>query len=275
MIIDAHQHFWRLDRGDYDWLTPDFAQLYRDFSPGDLADSLNTCGVEGTVLVQAAPTEAETVFMFGLAQETPWVLGVVGWVDMSAADAPDRLAALVENGWGLLKGVRPMVENIADPEWLLHRDLDPAFQALVTLGLTFDALITPQHLPYLYKRVMQYPDLKVVINHAAKPSIRSGGHQNWLKAMTPVAQHKNVWCKLSGLLTEAPAQDFESVRPYSDDLIALFGPDRLMWGSDWPVLNMATNYERWFNYAHSLVADLDSEAQSKIFGHTAQKFYGL
>jgi len=275
MIIDAHQHFWRLERGDYYWLRPDLEPLYRDFLPEDLLPLLDSCGVDGTVLIQAAPTEAETDFMLDLANDCTKVKGVVGWIDMAATDAPDRLVALKKRGAQRFKGIRPMIQDIDNPDWILRRDLDYAFSAIASLGLTFDALVTPKHLSPLQQRLRRHPDINVVVDHAAKPSIASGEWHAWRHAMAALAEETSVTCKLSGLLTEAASGDAESVRPYARELIAMFGPDRVMWGSDWPVLTLAASYERWFTYACDLVEELAPNGRDWIFGKTAAAFYGL
>ncbi len=171
-MIDAHQHFWRIARGDYGWLTPALAAIYRDFGPADLAPILARHGIDATILVQAAPTVAETRFLLDLAGETPFVAGVVGWAPFAAADAADRIARLAEEP--KLVGLRPMVQDEADDDWLIRPALGPAFDAMIAHGLVFDALVLPRHLPRLLRVLERHPDLVVVVDHGAKPRIRDG-----------------------------------------------------------------------------------------------------
>ncbi len=178
MRIDAHQHFWRLSRGDYGWLTPTLAPIYRDFEVPDLAPHLAANRISGTVLVQAAPTEAETRFLLRLAAESAGLIGgVVGWVDFEAPDVRERLARLAANP--LLCGVRPMIQDIADADWMLERRLDEAFRAIVDLDLRFDALVQPRHLRNLRRLLDRHPDLRAVVDHGAKPDIANGVREPW------------------------------------------------------------------------------------------------
>lgn len=276
MRIDAHQHFWRLDRGDYSWLTPALPQLYRDFLPSDLEPHLEHAGVTATILVQAAPTEAETLFMFEIAKSTPFVAGVVGWVDMAAPDAVERMVALKEAGGGYLKGLRPMIQDIANPDWILSPALNRSFEAMVALDLRFDALVRPVHLEPLLMRLEQYPELKVVIDHAGKPAIATGAQWDWHVRMASIASGTSAMCKLSGLVTEAaPDWRASDLSPYVDAVIEAFGAERVMWGSDWPVLNLASDYETWRATAQQFVAALSERERALIFGEVAARFYSI
>ena len=167
--IDAHQHFWRRDRGDYTWLTPDLGPIYQDYLPADLAPQLTRAGVAKTVLVQAAATVAETRFMLDLARDTPFIAGVVGWADFESADAPDTIAQLAGDAKHV--GLRPMIQDILDTEWMLRVALKPAFEAMIDHGLVFDALVKPAHLPALLELAGRYPELAMVLDHGAKPPI--------------------------------------------------------------------------------------------------------
>ena len=276
MQIDAHQHFWRLDRGDYGWLTPALTPLYRDYLPRDLAPLLTDAGVSATILVQAAPSEAETYFMLEIAKSTPFVAGVVGWIDMEAADTAERLAEMKHAGGGYLKGVRPMIQDMADPEWILSPSLDRAFDAIEALDLCFDALVRPIHLEPLRRRLEQRPKLNVVIDHAAKPDIAAGAKLGWSAGLAAIASRTTALCKLSGLVTEAQ-RDWRvaDLAPFVEHLVAAFGPERLMWGSDWPVLNLASDYRTWHDAAERLLAGLPASDRARIFGSTAARFYGV
>jgi len=273
--IDAHQHFWRVARGDYGWLTPkDTPGLYRDYGPADLAPLLAAGRIDRTILVQAAETIAETRHLLDIAAITPFVAGVVGWVDFEARDAAAQILALAEDR--KLKGLRPMQQDMEDKTWMLRPSLAPALAALQHAGLAFDALIKPPHLPHLPAFVARYPDLRIVIDHAAKPYIAHGEIEPWLQRMRAVAAHPNVFCKFSGLATEAG--DWWSaakLKPYADALFDCFTPGRLMWGSDWPVLTLASDYASWLNAAEHLTSGLSLDECAAIFGGTAAAFYGL
>lgn len=272
MRIDAHQHFWQLARGDYGWLTPDLGSIHRDFSPGDLAPLLARHGIEATILVQAAPTQAETAFLLGIAAKTPFVAGVVGWCDFEAADAPARIATLAADP--LLVGLRPMVHDITDPGWLARPALAPACAAMAENALVFDALIRPQHIEAALAMLARHPDLAVVIDHAAKPDLVAGELSAWRSGIAALAAHRNVACKLSGLVTEArPDWTIETLRPVVGHLLARFGPQRLIWGSDWPVVTLRAAYARWFDTARTLLAGLSQAERDAVFGGNAQRIY--
>jgi len=277
--IDAHQHYWQLARGDYGWLTPRLAPIYRDFGPKDLAPHLDTFGIERTVLVQAAPTEAETGFMLDLAAATPSIAGVVGWVDMEAPDAAKRIARLATRP--KLVGLRPMIHDIADPRWMLSPALAPAYAAIETAGLVFDALVRPVHLGPLETLVGRHPGLSVVVDHGAKPDVArwTPGDEDfadWAGRMHRIGRHPNLVCKASGLVTEAQ-RDWKpaDLTPYLDTLLDAFGPKRLMFGSDWPVVNLAGGYERWMDALLSWLGGLDSPSRDMILGDTAACVYKL
>ena len=272
--VDAHQHFWSLSRGDYGWLTPDSGSIYRDFGPKDLVPLLEAAGIDRTVLVQAAPTEAETLYLLDIAAAMPCVAAVVGWVDLAARNAPDRLAALAANR--RLRGVRPMLQDLPDPEWVLGDELRPALAAMAELGLRFDALVKPQHLRPLLIFLDQNPDLAVVIDHGAKPAIRSGMLNTWARDMREIARETSVSCKLSGLVTEAKVDWQMGDLDYCiSHLLDCFGPDRLMWGSDWPVVELAGGYRRWHEAAHACLSTLPTAERERIFGGNASRFYGF
>ena len=272
--IDAHQHFWHLARGDYGWLSADLEPLYRDYGPADLAPLLAERGIGRTVLVQAAPTDAETDYLLDLAARHAMVGAVVGWVDMADAAAPDRLDALSRHP--RFRGVRPMIQDIADDAWMLGAELTPAFEALTALGLRFDALVQPRHLGNLARLLDRHPDLPVVIDHGAKPDIAGGELASWRAGMRALAAHPQVCCKLSGLVTEAAAGwQVDDLRPYAETLLELFGPHRLMWGSDWPVVNLAGGYPAWWDATETLLAGCAADAQEAMLGATASRFYDL
>jgi L-fuconolactonase len=272
MQIDSHQHFWQPARGDYHWMTPDLTALYRDYGPDDLAPLLARYGIERTILVQAAQTAAETDFMLQIARATPFVAGVVGWAEFTDPHAPATIERLA--GDPLLVGLRPMVQDIPDDDWLARSDLAPAFRALVRHGLVYDALVFPRHLSRLLVVADRHPDLVIVVDHGAKPGIRERRLDPWRADMAAVAARPNTWCKLSGLVTEAaPDWTVEDLRPYVDHLLDAFGPQRLLWGSDWPVVNLAGGYERWREAALALLAPLPETDRSAVLGGNAARVY--
>lgn len=272
MRIDAHHHVWTLARGDYGWLTPALGPIHRDFVPDDLAPLLTRHEIDRTILVQAAPTEAETQFLLDVANATDIVAGVVGWADFEAPDAPGRIARLAADP--LLVGLRPMVQDIADDHWLARPELAPAFEALVTYGLVFDALLKPRHIRPMLAVLTRHPELSVVIDHGAKPDLVAGDLRDWRHGITALAAHPHVACKLSGLVTEAgPDWSLTTLRPVFDHLLASFGPQRLIWGSDWPVVTLRASYSEWFDAAQVLLAALPDDERAAIFGGNAQRVY--
>lgn len=282
MRIDAHQHFWRLSRGDYDWLdvsNPALAPLARDFEPADLAPLREAHKVMQTVLVQAAATEEETDYLLALADEHEEISGVVGWIDL--ADAT-RLPTLQR--WSKhpkFKGVRPMLQDLPDANWLDNGPAPAMVQSLLDLGLRLDALVKTEHLPALTRFAARWQALPIVIDHAAKPALAQGWRAPWAKAwrngLTELASQPNVCCKFSGLLTEMAdhTQPAELIAPAWQTLVSLFGAERLMWGSDWPVLNLAADYDTWVELAGDCIATLPAAGQAAVWQGTAARFYGL
>jgi len=271
--VDAHQHFWRRDRGDYAWLTPDLAPIYRDYLPADLAPQLAPAGVAKTILVQAAATVAETRFMLGLAREHAFIAGVVGWVDFESADAPATIAEL-SHDTGLV-GLRPMIQDIPDTEWMLREELEPAFEAMIDHGLVFDALVKPPHIPALLELAGRYPELVMVLDHGAKPPISGGDVSAWKHGVATLARETHLVCKLSGLVTEAGSADPAMLADCVHHLLETFGPSRLMWGSDWPVCELACSYADWRAASDKLLADLSAADRALIDAETARATYGI
>jgi L-fuconolactonase len=272
--VDAHQHFWSLARGDYAWLTPDLEPLYRDFGPGDLEPLMREARVGRTVAVQAAPTVDETRYLLGLAERTPWIAGVVGWIDLTSSEAPRLLDDLQRHL--ALRGVRPMIQDIPDPDWMLGEELGPGLRELELRSLTFDALVHPVHLPRLLRLLERHPDLRVVVDHAAKPDIRSGAFEPWARDLRRLADATDARCKLSGLVTEAAADwSVADLSPWVDHLLECFGPERLMWGSDWPVVDLAGGYARWRAATETLLEPLALREREAVLGANAARFYDL
>ena len=276
-MIDAHQHYWNPARGDYDWMPMDNAILARPYTPHDLAPALIDAGISHTVLVQAAATVEETEYMLGIADATDSVAGVVGWVDFERPDHRAHLERLA--GHPKFKGVRPMIQDIPDVDWMLRDDVQWGYQAVTDLDLTFDALGFPQHLDNFLTLLSRYPDMRVVLDHCMKPVIRAHSPENldrWAAGMTRLANETQAYCKFSGLVTEA-TEDWtvEALRPYADHVIEAFGPDRVMWGSDWPVCRLRGEYTDWRKAAVELTSDLSDEERHRIFQGTAREFYRL
>ncbi len=275
MIIDAHHHFWRLDRGDYGWLTPNLTALHRDFGPLDLDGPMTEAGVAGGIVVQAAPTEVETRYLLDLAARTPKILGVVGWTDFEAPDCADAVAKLAADP--RLLGFRPMLQDLAEDDYILGQGATRALRAVEAQGLTFDALVRPRHLPILLGLRERHPDLTIIVDHLAKPNIASDAWRPWADDLQRLAADGRTVCKLSGLLSEAgPEWSRDHLRRYVDLALEAFGCERLMWGSDWPVLLMAgAAYGEWLGMARDLLAQLSASEQAMVFGGTALKIYGV
>ncbi|MEM5343468.1 amidohydrolase family protein [Paraburkholderia azotifigens] len=276
MQIDAHQHYWNPERGDYGWLTPDLAPLYRTFGPDDLTPLRERAGVARTVVVQAAPTIDETRYLLELARNEASIAGVVGWVPMLDPDAPALIAELAH--MPKFKGVRPMLQDLPDDEWIANPALKPAVDALIANDLAFDALIFTRHVDALETFIERFPPLRIVIDHGAKPPVRDGsaGWHAWAEGITRLAKHPYVHCKISGLATEAAQGWTETtLRPYVDHLLAAFGPKRVMWGSDWPVLNLNGDYLLWHSIATLLLSSLSDAERDAVFGGNAAAFYRL
>ena len=270
--IDAHLHLWRMERGDYGWIAPG-SPLHRDFTLDDVRGDLG--GIDGIMLVQAAPTEAETSFLLEQARASGGLVsGVVGWADLAAPGAPARIAALARDP--LLRGLRPMLQDLPDPDWILRPDLAPALTAMREAGLTLDLLVKPHQLDAIRCFASLHPDLPMVLDHCGKPDIARHAWKGWAGETAAIACETPILCKLSGLVAEAAlGWTAEDLRPYADHVIAQFGPARIMWGSDWPVLTLNGSYKAWRDAAAALTAGLAPDAKAQIFGGTAMRFYGI
>jgi L-fuconolactonase len=273
--IDAHQHYWHPDRGDYDWMPMDNAILARPYHPTDLEPALARHGISKTVLVQAAATVNETEYMLGIADATPSVMAVVGWVDFERAEDRAHLERLAAHP--KFAGVRPMIQDIADDDWMLREDVQWAYRALIDLDLSFDALGFPRHLQNFHTILTRYPEMRVVVDHCMKPQIRTHsevGFARWAEGMRRIAEDTGAFCKLSGVVTESDGWSVERLKPYTDHVLEVFGHDRVMWGSDWPVCQLEASYEEWHDAAQELTAHLSAAEKDAVFGGTAARFYG-
>ncbi|SMR83932.1 L-fuconolactonase [Aliiroseovarius halocynthiae] len=268
--IDAHQHYWALARKDYGWLGPHRPVINRDFLPHDLEPEMRAAGVVQSIVVQSTPTLAETEFLLFLAETTPSILGVVGWVDLEAQHALEDLRRLSENP--LFLGVRAMAQPNPDANWLAQIAHSPALSFMAARGLSLDALVQPHHLPALDTLCRANPELTVVINHAAKPEIGVRPMDEWQCRIARLATLPNVSCKLSGLTVFSDRID--ALQPYVDVLVSQFGPSRLIWGSDWPVLKESADYGAWVSLCDRVLRGLDNRDVAQIFGDSAQQIYG-
>ncbi len=281
--IDAHHQCWRMARGDYGWrkaASPELAPLRRDFEPTQFEPLRAQFGVGQTVVVQAAPTTAETDHLLALAARSPWIAGVVGWVDLGDEASIPTLERWAANP--VFKGVRPMLQDLPDSRWIATAPQPRVVDALERLGLRLDALVRPQHLPALKEFARRHPRLPVVIDHGAKPPMRAGELQlYWRTHIAALACQPQVYCKVSGLLTETHQRgasldrQLDAVRPIWDHLLRCFGPSRLIWGSDWPVLSLAADYGRWVAVCEQLFADLPADDQARVWWRNATDFYRL
>ena len=251
--------------------------LSRPYSPIDLAPEMAAVGVTRSVIIQAAPSIEETEYILGIADVTPTVAGVVGWIDFNNPKHSYHLERLARHP--KFKGVRPMIQDIPDPNWMLCEEVAWAFRSIVELDLTFDALGLPIHLDKFLNLFTRYPEMRVVIDHCMKPEIKRGKKFNfdiWAEGMTHLAQETNAYCKLSGLITEDREDwNVESLRPYAAHILEIFTPYRTMWGSDWPVCKLRGEYDDWHRAAKELTAYLTEVEIERVFGGTAEKFYSL
>ncbi|MDP9285514.1 MAG: amidohydrolase family protein [Actinomycetota bacterium] len=273
MIIDAHQHFWDPKAADYPWLTADLAPIRRAFGPGDLEPLLREHEIAGTVVVQANATLDETRQLLEIAAATPFVLGVVGWIDLTAPDV-DRMLADLD---GKLVGIRHQVHDEADPAWLLRDDVQRGIAAAGAAGLVFDLLVRVPQLPAAFETARRHPDVRFVVDHLGKPAVRARSTDDWSAALASLADLPNVVCKLSGLVTEA---DWDSWReaelePYYRRALAWFGADRCMFGSDWPVCLLAADYGSVLALLLHAIDDLPEDERVRVLGDTAARTYGL
>lgn len=276
MIIDAHQHFWKIDRADYSWLSKDMGVLYQDYLPEDLNPLLEKHGIAGTVLIQAAPTYEETLFLLSLYERYDWIYGVVGWIDLSSPAFPKQLDSLMKRP-GIV-GLRPMLQDLENSDWILQEQVIENLKWLIRYNLPLDLLINNKHISSILTLLKTLPNLMTVIDHMAKPNITKGDLSEWKEDMYALSQFPNVWCKMSGLMTQAnPAmwktEDFE---PYIHHIVQTFGPSRLLFGSDWPVCLSAGSYDDALQIIKRNVPEnLTNKEMDKIFFNNAKAFYKL
>lgn len=277
MTIDAHQHIWDLAVRDQPW-TRALPGLHRSFGFGELKPQLEAGGIDQTVLVQTVPTSDETPELLALAETEPTIAGVVGWADLETADVAERLAALrAVPGGDRLVGVRHQVQQEEDPRWLLRPDVMHGLRQVAAAGLSYDLLIVPEQFPAAIEVAAEIPELRFVLDHAGKPAIASGGYDAWYEQIAALAELSNVAVKASGLVTEADHQHWAraDIEPYLRTMITEFGPDRVMFGSDWPVCTVAGGYQPVLDLVRGLTANLTSPEQDAVFTGTARAWYAL
>lgn len=276
MIVDAHHHFWQIDQGIYDWIDDDISGIRRDYQPEHLAPYLNHLQVDKTILVQAAETLKENELMLEAAESNTFIGGIVAWVDLMSSDCASELEYLASKP--IIKGIRPVLQGIEDTNWILKDRVLENLKLLPDLNLRFDALIQPRHLSNIKTLGEKIPDLRIVIDHAAKPIIKNGRAPDhlWLDGIADLARNSNVFCKISGLATEyGEGWSAKALQPIAEHLLDAFSPNRIMWGSDWPVLELDGSYTQWFLCIQELIAGLSNHERDSVLGKTAIEFYGI
>jgi L-fuconolactonase len=277
-IIDAHHHVWDLDMRDQDWITgPEMAAIRRSFSVGDLRPAAQAAGVAATVVVQTVTVAAETPELLELAASEPLVAGVVGWTDLSSSAVGDELARLSSGRGGrFLVGIRHQVQSEPDPDWLRRPDVIRGLRAVAAAGLCYDLVVRPHQLASATYAAAAVPDLTFVLDHAGKPSIARGAVEAWAAEIRALAGQPNTVCKLSGLVTEAvPGAPPAAFAPYADVILSAFGPERIMFGSDWPVCLLTSDYASVVQLAQSLMSGLSDAERMAVFALTAARVYGI
>jgi len=278
VIVDAHHHFWDPATADYPWLTDELAAIRRAFGPADLAPLVAAAGIDATILVQTRSSLAETETFLAIAAQTPFVQGVVGWVDLTGpavGDTIDRLRA--GPGGERLVGIRHQAHDEPDPAWLARPDVRRGIRAVGDAGLVYDLLVRARELPAARDIVAALPDVRFVVDHLAKPAIRAGADPAWSDAVRTFRGLPNAWWKVSGLVTEADWQTWrtDDLAPFVDQVLEVAGPDRLLFGSDWPVCLLAAGYPEVLMTARGLIAGLSIDEQAAILGRTAARVYRL
>ena len=275
MRIDAHQHFWKYNDVRDSWITDDMSVIQKNFLPEDLKPILNANGIDGSIIVQSDQSKEENVFQLANALQHDFIKGVVGWVDLQADDLTDRLEYYKE--FKKLKGFRHVLQGEQQRDFMLRPNFKRGIGKLKAFGYTYDILIFPDQLKYTVDFVKAFPDQSFVLDHLAKPYIKDGKIEGWKKDIETLASFDNVFCKVSGMVTEANWKDWvkEDFRPYLDVVVESFGTTRLMYGSDWPVCLVAGSYEQIFDLVKDYFATFSQAEQDLIFGKNAGRFYNL
>jgi len=278
MVIDAHHHFWRYNPKEYDWIDDAMAVLRRDFLPLDLHQEIRAAAVDRVVSVQARQSLEETHWLLDLASRHEWIAGVVGWVPLTSSEIHTILQSLLASPHGKkLRAVRHVVQGESDPQFLARPEFNAGISTLKSANLIYDILIFERQLPVAIGFVDRHPHQIFVLDHVAKPKIREGVTEPWATQMRELAKRRNVYCKISGMVTEANWQKWSlpTLRPYLDVALDAFGPDRLMFGTDWPVCRVACEYGRWKQLVEEWARPLSAAEQRQIMGETAIRAYQL
>lgn len=276
MRIDGHQHFWKADRGDYHWMSPAVTALCRDYLPIDLLPHLVKHGIARTILVQAAQTVVETDYLLALAAQNSFIAGVVGWLDMDSVDFPRQFELYRKNPSFI--GLRPMLQDIPDPAWIMRPHVLKSLQLVADADFPFEFLTYTRHLPYVLQALESVGSLRAVIDHISKPEIKEHKLEPWKQLMAQTAQHCSLYCKLSGMITEADPLHWsvEDLRPFIEHAVDCFGWDRIIFGSDWPVCLLAGTYDQVIEALMEVLRSrMDTTSESKLFGVNAAHFYKL
>jgi L-fuconolactonase len=273
--IDAHHHLWRYTPEEYGWINEQMGVLRRDFLPDDLKPLLGRAGIGGTVLVQARQTLEETEWLLQQAEKTSWIRGVVGWAPIAAAEFPEILKSFRQNK--KLKGIRHLIQDERDDEFILEPAFNRGMRAMRDSGLVYDIMVLVRHLASTLQFVDMHPDQPFVLDHCAKPVIRKDEREPWGRYMRELARRPNLVCKISGLATEADWQQWTpaALEPYWQVVLQAFGPDRLLFASDWPVALLATSYQRWVDTVTAWTAPLSASERDAIWGGNAVRVYSL
>ena len=274
ITIDSHQHFWEINRFNYSWMDQK-SPLRKDFLPNDLEKLIEENQIDKTIIVQAVPSTEETYWLLEMAENYDFIAGVVGWVDLTDPKIEKTLNILQENQF--FKGVRHLWETDEDPEWIINSGAIRGLKVIAERNLTFDFLARPNNLIYIPKIMNLVPNLRAVLDHIGKPEIAEKKIQPWLNDIRKISSIDNVFCKLSGMITEANQKNWrvEDLKPYVHHVLSLFGADRIMFGSDWPVCTLAGQYKDVKNSFDEILKDLDPTSKNKIFGENASKFYKI
>jgi L-fuconolactonase len=278
VVVDAHQHFWDPESAEYPWMTDELRAIRRRFGPEDLSPLLAPSGVDRTVLVQTRSSLEETQTFLQVAARTGFVAGVVGWADLTDPRVATTLRELrATPGGGWLVGIRHQVHDEPDPGWLLRPDVRRGLNAVQEAGLAYDLLVRTRELPAALRTARAFPNMRFVIDHLAKPPIRTGESVRWADAMAPFSEVENVYCKLSGMVTEANWTSWtpDDLVPYVRRVVGWFGEDRLMFGSDWPICLLAGSYPQVMRALLHALGDITPAARAKILGANAARFYRL
>lgn len=275
MVIDSHQHFWKYEAVKHSWIDNEMKVIRKDFMPSDLAKVYAENGIDGCVAVQADQTLEETKFLLDLADKNDFIKGVVGWVDLRDKNIEDTLEKYSNHK--KLKGFRHVVQGEADHNFLLRPDFLRGISALSTYNYTYDILVFPHQLGSVLEFIKRFPNQKFVIDHIAKPYIKDGFFDGWASQMTAIAKQENVFCKVSGMITEADYNSWTQVelQKYLELVFTTFGNDRIMFGSDWPVCLVAGNYQQVKEIVTNFINDFSEAEQKAIMGENTIKFYNL